>query len=132
MSTADIQSTKATTESNGQPPAETNAEAQAAPGSAGGSPAVSADAARLELLTINTIRTLAMDAVQKAVSGHPGTPMALAPVAYALWYNLLRYDPEHPGWPNRDRFVLSCGQASMLLYSLLHLAGVKQFDQHGD
>ena len=92
----------------------------------------SADAARLELLTINTIRTLAMDAVQKAVSGHPGTPMALAPVAYTLWYNLLRYDPEHPNWPNRDRFVLSCGHASMLLYSLLHLAGVKQLDKYGE
>src|SRR5436305_2100380 len=85
----------------------------------------------LELLTINTIRTLAMDAVQKANSGHPGTPMALAPVAYALWQNILRYDPENPEWPNRDRFVLSCGHASMLLYSLLHLAGVERVDQRG-
>ena len=68
---------------------------------------------------INTIRTLAMDAVQQANSGHPGTPMALAPVAYCLWQNHLRYDPEDPVWPNRDRFVLSAGHASMLLYSLL-------------
>src|SRR5436190_19409121 len=82
----------------------------------------------LEQLTINTIRTLSMDAVQKANSGHPGTPMALAPVAYALWQNILRYDPENPEWPNRDRSVLSCGHASMLLYSLLHLAGVIQLD----
>ena len=74
---------------------------------------------------INTIRTLAMDAVQQANSGHPGTPMALAPVAYCLWQNLLRFDPEDPIWPNRDRFVLSAGHASMLLYSLLHLTGVK-------
>ena len=83
------------------------------------------------LLTINTIRTLAMDAVQKANSGHPGTPMALAPVAYTLWQNILRFDPEDAQWPNRDRFVLSCGHASMLLYSLLHLAGVKQLDHDG-
>ncbi len=86
----------------------------------------------IELLTINTIRTLAMDGVQKANSGHPGTPMALAPVAYALWQNILRYDPENPEWPNRDRFVLSCGHASMLLYSLLHLAGVIQLDHDGN
>ena len=66
-----------------------------------------------------------MDAVQAANSGHPGTPMALAPVAYTLWQRFLRYDPDQPIWPNRDRFVLSCGHASMLLYSLLHLAGVK-------
>jgi transketolase len=76
-------------------------------------------------LCINTIRTLSMDAVQAARSGHPGTPMALAPVAYYLWQYVLRYDPGDPIWPNRDRFVLSCGHASMLLYSLLHLAGVK-------
>ncbi len=88
-------------------------------------------ATNLDLLTINTIRTLAMDAVQKANSGHPGTPMALAPVAYTLWQNILRYDPENPTWPNRDRFVLSCGHASMLLYSILHLAGVQQFDHDG-
>jgi transketolase len=76
-------------------------------------------------LCINTIRTLAMDAVQQANSGHPGTPMAMAPVAYALWQRHLRFDPNDPVWPDRDRFVLSMGHASMLLYSLLHLAGVK-------
>ena len=79
----------------------------------------------LDQLCINTIRTLAMDAVQQANSGHPGTPMAMAPVAYALWQRHLRFDPEDPIWPDRDRFVLSIGHASMLLYSLLHLAGVK-------
>ncbi len=79
----------------------------------------------MDELCINTIRTLSMDAVQAANSGHPGTPMALAPVAYALWQRFLRFDPEDPIWPNRDRFVLSAGHASMLLYSLLHLAGVK-------
>ncbi len=76
-------------------------------------------------LAIDTIRTLAMDAVQKAKSGHPGTPMALAPAAFTLWNKVLRYDPADPQWPNRDRFVLSVGHASMLLYALLHLAGVK-------
>ncbi len=85
----------------------------------------------IEQLTINTIRTLSMDGVQGAKSGHPGTPMALAPVAYALWQNVLRFDPDSPHWPARDRFVLSCGHASMLLYSLLHLAGVKQLDAAG-
>ena len=85
----------------------------------------------IEQLAINTIRTLSMDAVQAAKSGHPGTPMALAPVAYVLWNEVLRYDPAQPGWPNRDRFVLSCGHASMLLYSVLHLAGVKQLDADG-
>ncbi len=79
----------------------------------------------IDQISINTIRTLSMDAVQQANSGHPGTPMALAPVAYCLWQRLLRFDPEHPIWPNRDRFVLSNGHASMLLYSLLHLTGVK-------
>ncbi|HKD78846.1 MAG TPA: transketolase [Candidatus Angelobacter sp.] len=83
------------------------------------------NAGSLDQLCINTIRTLSMDAVQQANSGHPGTPMALAPVAYALWQRFLRFDPEHPIWPNRDRFVLSAGHASMLLYSLLHLTGVK-------
>jgi transketolase len=83
------------------------------------------DQARLDLLTVNTIRTLSMDAVQAANSGHPGTPMALAPVAYCLWQRFLRFDPEDPIWPNRDRFVLSAGHASMLIYSLLHLASVK-------
>jgi transketolase len=78
----------------------------------------------LDQLCVNTIRTLAMDAVQQANSGHPGTPMAMAPVAYALWQRHLRFDPSDPIWPNRDRFVLSMGHASMLLYSLLHLANV--------
>jgi transketolase len=76
-------------------------------------------------LSVNTIRTLAMDAVQQANSGHPGTPMAMAPVTYCLWQRFLRFDPEDPIWPNRDRFVLSIGHASTLLYSLLHLTGVK-------
>jgi transketolase len=75
---------------------------------------------------INTVRTLSMDAVQQAESGHPGTPMALAPVVYTLWQRFLRFDPDQPIWPNRDRFVLSNGHASMLLYSMLHLAGVKE------
>ena len=82
----------------------------------------------IDQLAINTIRTLSIDAVQKANSGHPGTPMALAPVAYELWQNHLRYDPADPIWPNRDRFVLSAGHASMLLYSMLFLAGVKKVD----
>ena len=80
---------------------------------------------QLETLCINTIRTLAMDAVQQANSGHPGAPMALAPVTYCLWQNFLRYDPADPVWPNRDRFVLSNGHASMLLYATLYLAGVR-------
>ncbi len=92
---------------------------------------MSATATSIEQLTINTIRTLSMDAVQAANSGHPGTPMALAPVAYALWQHFLRYDPDAPRWPGRDRFILSNGHASMLLYSLLHLAGVKQLDASG-
>ena len=79
----------------------------------------------LDQLAINTIRTLSMDAVQAANSGHPGTPMALAPVAYTLWQRFLRFDPDAPIWPNRDRFVLSVGHASTLLYSLLHLTQVK-------
>jgi transketolase len=79
----------------------------------------------IENLCVNTIRTLAMDAVQAANSGHPGTPMAMAPVAYLLWNEILRFDPADPIWPNRDRFVLSMGHASMLLYSMLHLTGVK-------
>src|ERR1700710_1202692 len=83
----------------------------------------------IDLLAINTIRTLAMDAVQKADSGHPGTPMALAPVGYTVWQSFLRYDPKMPSWPNRDRFVLSNGHASMLLYSLLHLAGVRDANE---
>jgi transketolase len=76
-------------------------------------------------LCVNTIRTLAMDAVQQANSGHPGTPMALAPVVYCLWQRVLRFDPDHPIWPNRDRFVLSVGHASTLLYAMLHLTDVK-------
>jgi len=82
----------------------------------------------IDTLSINTIRTLSMDAVQQANSGHPGTPMAMAPVAYCLWQRLLRFDPEDPIWPNRDRFVLSIGHASMLLYSMLYLTGVKAVD----
>jgi transketolase len=89
-----------------------------------------------DLLGINTIRTLSMDAVQAANSGHPGTPMALAPVVYCLWQDFLRFDPEDPIWPNRDRFVLSNGHASMLLYSMLHLTGVKavnsQYERQGE
>ncbi len=79
----------------------------------------------MDLTCINTIRTLSMDAVEAANSGHPGTPMALAPVAYCLWQEFLRFDPSDPAWPNRDRFVLSAGHASMLLYSLLHLTEVR-------
>jgi transketolase len=79
----------------------------------------------LDHLCVNTIRTLAMDAVQAANSGHPGTPMALAPVVYCLWQRFLRFDPTHPIWPNRDRFVLSVGHASMLLYAMLHLSEVR-------
>ena len=82
----------------------------------------------IDQLCIDTIRTLSIDAIQKANSGHPGTPMALAPVAYTLWQRFLRFDPADPIWPGRDRFVLSAGHASMLLYSLLHLAGVKAVD----
>jgi len=90
-------------------------------------------------LIINTIRTLSMDAVEKAKSGHPGTPMALAPVAFRLWDKFMRHSPENPDWPNRDRFILSAGHASMLLYSLLYIMGyditledIKSFRQlHG-
>jgi transketolase len=86
---------------------------------------------RLDRLCIDTIRTLAMDAVQKANSGHPGTPMALAPVAYTLWQEVLRFDCDDPKWPNRDRFVLSNGHASMMLYALLHLAHVRDPEEGG-
>jgi len=82
-------------------------------------------AAQLDQLSINTIRTLSIDAVQQAKSGHPGTPMALAPLVYTIWNRVLRYDPQNPIWPNRDRFVLSNGHASMLLWSALHLSGVQ-------
>jgi transketolase len=92
----------------------------------------------LDQLCINTVRTLAMDAVQQADSGHPGTPMALAPLSYVLWTKHLRYDTKNPQWAGRDRFVLSCGHASMLLYSLLYLTGydlsldeLKRFRQWG-
>jgi transketolase len=86
---------------------------------------------QLDTLSINTIRTLSIDGVQKANSGHPGAPMGLAPVAYCLWQQFMRYDPQDPLWPNRDRFVLSAGHASMLLYSVLHLVGVKAVDADG-
>jgi transketolase len=86
---------------------------------------------QLDTLCINTIRTLAIDAVQQANSGHPGAPMGLAPVTYCLWQEFLRYDPEDPKWLNRDRFVLSNGHASMLLYAMLHLAGVRDVSKDG-
>ena len=82
----------------------------------------------IDRLCVDTIRTLAIDAVEKAQSGHAGTPMGIAPVAYTLWQQFLRYDPADPLWPNRDRFVLSCGHASMLLYALLHLAEVRRVE----
>src|ERR1700732_1660924 len=85
---------------------------------------------QLDTLSINTIRTLAIDAVQQANSGHPGAPMGLAPVAYCLWQEFLRYDPADPTWLNRDRFVLSNGHASMLLYAMLYLAGVREVDEN--
>ena len=93
---------------------------------------------QLDELCINTIRTLSMDAVQKANSGHPGTPMALAPLAYVLYTRIMRHNPSNPDWANRDRFVLSAGHASMLLYSMLYLTGypltldeIKRFRQVG-
>ena len=85
----------------------------------------------IDELTINTIRTLTLDAVEKAASGHPGTPMGMAPVGFTLWSRFLRYDPDRPDWPNRDRFVLSVGHASLLLYSLLHLCGVREIGPDG-
>src|SRR5213075_2411534 len=95
-----------------------------------------AQAADLVQLCINTIRTLSIDAVQKAKSGHPGTPMALAPLVYVLWNRVLRFDPADPVWPNRDRFVLSNGHASMLLYATLYLAQVRginpEYERLGD
>src|ERR1700731_4013062 len=90
------------------------------------SPSLQKAANPTEMKCINTIRTLSMDAVQAANSGHPGTPMSMAPLAYCLWQEFLRYDPSDPLWPNRDRFVLSAGHASMLLYSVLHLARVRE------
>jgi len=85
----------------------------------------------IEQTAIDTIRTLSMDAVQAANSGHPGTPMALAPIAYKVWADHMRYDPTAPLWPNRDRYVLSCGHASMLLYSMIHLSGIRHLDESG-
>jgi transketolase len=93
-------------------------------------PDAATKASDIDLLCINTIRTLAIDAVQKANSGHPGTPMGMAPVAYTLWQQFLNYDPADPNWPNRDRFVLSVGHASMLLYALIHLAGIRAVNEH--
>ena len=93
------------------------------------------DPAQLDQLCINTMRTLSIDAVQQAQSGHPGTPMGAAPAVYCLWQRFLRYDPDAPNWPNRDRFVLSVGHASTLLYSVLHLCGVKAMNptyEHSD
>ena len=86
----------------------------------------------IDQLCINTIRTLSIDGVQQANSGHPGAPMGLAPVVYELWQKYLRYDPANPVWPNRDRFVLSAGHASMLLYSTLHLTGVRAYTSEGE
>ncbi len=86
----------------------------------------------LQTAAIDTIRCLSMDAVQTANSGHPGTPMALAPIVYQLYNHTMKYDPAHPLWPGRDRFILSCGHASMLLYSILHLTGVKAVDHNGN
>src|ERR1700719_3846572 len=85
----------------------------------------------IDQIAINTIRTLAIDAVEKAQSGHAGSPMGQAPVAYTLWRRFLRFDPDHPKWPNRDRFVLSAGHGSLLLYALLFLAGVRAADERG-
>src|ERR1700686_1634239 len=84
--------------------------------------------AGIDQLCVNPTRTLAIDAVQRAQSGHAGAPMGIAPVAYTLWQEFLRYDPADPLWANRDRFVLSAGHASMLLYALLHLARVRRVD----
>src|SRR3979411_2985511 len=95
-------------------------------------------APELNQLCINTIRTLTIDAVQKAKSGHPGLPLGAAPMAYVLWTKFMRYNPKNPKWENRDRFLLSAGHGSMLLYSLLHLTGydlpleeLKNFRQWG-
>src|SRR5262245_1081919 len=98
-------------------------EAQTATGPQRGAPP--ADKAQLAVRCINTMCTLAMDAVQQPNSRHPGTPMALAPLVYTIWNRVLRFDPQDPIWPNRDRFVLSNGHASMLLWSVLYLTGTK-------
>lgn len=84
-----------------------------------------------EQLSINTIRTLSIDAINRANSGHPGAVMALAPLTFKLWQDFLRYDPVDPHWPNRDRFILSAGHASMLIYSMLHLSGVRKVAEDG-
>src|SRR5271155_4673914 len=89
---------------------------------------MAAPSGSIDEICVNTIRTLCIDAVQQANSGHPGTPMAMAPVVYPLWQDFLRFAPADPIWPNRDRFVLSSGHASTLLYSALHLAGTKAVD----
>ena len=109
-----------------------------APSESSTTPGLPAAADASAWASINTIKVLAMDAVEKSQSGHPGTPMALAPAAYVLWSKFLRYDPATPDWADRDRFVLSCGHASMLLYSMLHLTGyevsledIRQFRQWG-
>src|SRR6187397_1678388 len=98
--------------------------------------ALSNERSAIEKLSINTIRTLCMDAVQAANSGHPGSPMGMAPMAYVLWQRFLRFDPDDPIWGNRDRFVLSAGHASTLLYALMHLTGVKavnaKYERLGD
>src|SRR5215467_9462214 len=86
------------------------------------------ESVKLDDLCVNTIRTLAIDAIQQANSGHPGTPMGMAPTVYALWQRVLRFDPQDPIWPNRDRFILSAGHASMLLYSILHLTRTQAVD----
>ena len=104
----------------------------AAPDGAGDSASDLAPGRDIDKTCIDTIRTLSMDAVQQAKSGHPGTPMALAPVGYTIWQRFLRTDPDEPTWPNRDRFVLSVGHASMLLYSLIHLAGLRAVNEHED
>jgi len=119
-----IMKTKTRTRSEAQTPSAGVAVGRGGtPGSIG-----SASPSTIDELCINTIRTLSIDAVQQAKSGHPGTPMALAPVMFTLWQRFLRFDPNDPIWPNRDRFVLSNGHASMLLYSMLHLTGVKAVD----
>ena len=96
-------------------------EATSMPSAAGAH--VSDESTDLITSTINTVKTLSMDAVQQANSGHPGTPMGLAPLAYALWTRVMKYDSAAPAWPDRDRFILSCGHASMLQYAMLHLTG---------
>src|SRR5215469_12061613 len=101
-------------------------------GSAASSEGATVSSRNIDQLCINTIRTLSIDAVQQANSGHPGAPMGLAPVMYSLWQNFLRYDPADPTWLDRDRFVLSAGHASMLLYSTLHLVGVRAVNHNGE